>query len=401
MNKSYRYIGLETVFLSAVVLASGTLFNIAYSSVVTTVLIVSASLLAATYHRFKLPVTAFYAIVLFAAFLICQSLILDIDSLVPNIKRVVKFFFIILGLNVVIGANEDFLNKIVKIILVFSFLSFIIYILMLIGVPLPTQSIPGQLYQSIFYLNVKNTALGLAGSGITLPRNFGIYWEPGLYQVYLNLMLLYVLFKTKKNLLLLIYLGINIFFTFSPTGYITSFAIILFYSMRNNEGVWKKTVFAIVGIIALYLVYPYFEKFMDFKRSTSSYEWRMQDIINGFQTFIKNPILGIGTSQIQYKSLFLSQYGVEHGNTNGLVSIPMEFGIFGIAFYSLLLFRSGNFFAQKYGISFRLCYMAWLICSLINEPIHTSEMLMLLMAVGMITHKKSYHLVKNNTTVSS
>lgn len=375
---------MGNMFLLSIVLASGTLFNIAFSNIVTSVMIGSVIILAIYGRAFSISLKSLIAVTLVFLFLISQSLFIDMQTLEPNIKIAIKFAFIVIGISILLGRNVDIFENIAKILFFFANLSFVVYVLMLLEVPLPSQSIPGQNYQGILYLNVRNIALGLAGSGITIPRNFGIYWEPGLYQVYLNFLVIYFLY-IKKNVPAILFLCINVILTFSPTGYITTLIIIALYVVGNKEGSIKKIIIVLIGGVAIIIAYPWFENFMQFKSTTNSFEWRFHDINYGIETFLRNPIFGIGTSQEEYKTSFYSVYGIMHGNTNGLVSIAMEFGLIGIIYYSYNLYWFYRFWSVKYSISCGIATIAWMVCALINEPIEISEMLMAFIAIGLST----------------
>ncbi len=387
MNNNKGFIFLENLFILSVILASGTLFNIVYSSFVTSMLIGSSVLLMALSSTRYISKNATVSYACVVVFLICQGLFIDIESLVVNAKFLVKFAFTILGVQVLLRNKVDIFERIANIHIWLVIISFFVYLTMLVGIVLPTQEIPNQIYRGILYFNAQNVAQGLAGSGITLPRNFGIYWEPGLYQVFLNMLLLYFLF-VKKNIFIVLFLCLNISLTFSITGYITTFLLFTFYGFGKGNKSLKKHFLIILSVVALVVFLPWLMEFMKFKSTTMSYAVRTQDVFSGIQVFLENPIFGIGTSQLDYKDMFYNIYGVVHGNTNGLINIGMQFGIIGILFYIYSFYWTLQYWGERYSNSFSKVFIVWLICALINEPIERNAMVMLFMSIGLIVRNK-------------
>ena len=387
MKSKFENVFVENIFLFTLILGSGTLFNIAFSTYVSAISIASAILLLILNSVKTVSRKAVVCYACVVVFLLGQSLFIDMETWLDTTKFSFKFAFTILGVQVLLKNKVDIFGRIAYIHMWLTFISFLVYLSMVFGFSLPTQSIPNQSYLGVLYFNVQNVAIGLAGSGITLPRNFGIYWEPGLYQVFLNMLLLYYLL-IKRNIILVFFFCINIILTFSVTGYITSLLIFLFYSLSDNKGIKKKLIIVIVIIVILFAL-PWLLDFFQFKMTTGSYRARTQDIFSGIEMFLENPIFGIGISQLDYKNMYYDLFGVIHGNTNGLINIGLQFGLIGILFYLSNFYWTFLFWCKYYNKIFAMAFLVWLVCSLINEPIERIGLVMLFMSIGMIIRSKT------------
>ena len=369
----------RTLFIVSIVLSSGSVFNILYSGVVTSVLVLSVILLLIENKKTAVPKNIFALLVAVGVFLIFQSVVLDVSSIARTIKIIIKMILIFLGTVCLVNKQEDIFKSLYKILFVITVPSFLVYLFIAFGVPVPEFYIPEQNYYSILFLNVRDLYSGLAGSGIRLPRNFGVFWEPGLYQIFLNLLLGWQINKDERNIAKEVFIIINIALTFSPTGYLT--AMFLYATRIALKKRDFKVILSIIGFsIVLALIMPKILEFLSFKATTDSYSTRMTDFILGFQTFIKHPIIGVGIEGQTYQNAFYSLTGRMHGNTNGLIRIAMDFGIAGLLFYIrffCLLFKKTRI---EYSMGFGVAVIVWLVCSLINEPIHFSALIMFLMA---------------------
>lgn len=157
-------------------------------------------------------------------------------SLVP----IIKYFFIISMPIIYITSpsvdKKGSLNFVVKTIIGFSVLSNILYVFILLGV-LPTTQIKPYC-DTFLYLELvfRDPVYGIVG-GL---RNSGIYWEPGMYQVYLNFALLFALYAVDelpvgKKIALIIYLATTIMTTGSITGILLCAILIAVYIILGSK----------------------------------------------------------------------------------------------------------------------------------------------------------------------
>lgn len=151
---------------------------------------------------------------------------------------------------------EQAIDRYVRVVLIFASVSLVFYFITLF---VGTSILPSSLFP---YLNWGRGHYGyLIYSYTKDSRNYGIFYEPGVYQVVLNSSLYFLLYCRKKisfsdraATFAIIILTIVIITTGSTTGYISM--IILYAGRlleRNKEGSWK--ILALVAILLGFLVY--------------------------------------------------------------------------------------------------------------------------------------------------
>lgn len=180
-------------------------------------------------------------------------------------------------------------------------------------------------------------------------RTGGIFWEPGVFQMYLNIAILLELFVLGLNKRRLAILIIALFLTFSTTGYIV-FAWILatyfmFYRNENmsaNKTAWKFVIMFVL-VVAAYLFLSYssiagnvFGKLTD--KTDGSTFVRQASVFINLEIARDNPLTGIGMEIMEdeferrsYASTLV--YGWTRQNTNTLLYQYAAHGIpFGLLF---------------------------------------------------------------------
>lgn len=196
-------------------------------------------------------------------------------------------------------------------------------------------------------------------------RAGGIFWEPGVYQIYLNLAIIFelILLKNKKRNRLIAYI-IALVITFSTTGYI-AFAWILasyllFFDNKHNFSVQTKAIY--IGIIAIASVATIF-LFGDslttgivfgklFDPTSGTANVRYASIVTNIEIFLDYPLHGVGMERIadEFFTRTLKSpliYGFTDQNTNTLL---YQFAAHGGIWGSLFLigtFKFGNIFSEK------------------------------------------------------
>lgn len=145
-------------------------------------------------------------------------------------------------------------------------------------------------------------------------RNFGIFYEPGIFQFYLNLAIIFELFKSEKiNVFKVLILSVAVITTLSTNGYITLVLIFFVYALRVNTKTKEKkkhnkkvTFFIIVTILLIvFLVLldqgiigtRVFNKFVSTKESGSFYD-RSNAISYALKKSGNNPLLGVAARGI-------------------------------------------------------------------------------------------------------
>lgn len=160
-------------------------------------------------------------------------------------------------------------------------------------------------------LNVHNLLFAVALPEAEFNRNYGLFWEPGAFQTYLNLALTFELFINKKIRMKYVFVFIAaIVTTFSTTGYFALALILIAYILNSKKLLLKIkhmfkyfVAFLIVGLMVFNFwpndyTYLLFGKlagiFSEGGSSDFSTSVRINAIIYPFYEFIKSPLIGIG-----------------------------------------------------------------------------------------------------------
>lgn len=359
------------IFTLFVIINGGTMLRVDHSTICAALLLGSFLLLYLICPQKTISKLTFIYPLSYLFLLLIQVL-LGIDNKIDVIvKNFFLMFSVFVGVDIMHRNNIPFLKLFRNIVVFFTLASSVIYILQLIGVNFPHIFIEENSSYSIFYLNYWTISNGWAGSGISIPRLSGVFWEPGLNAIYCNYVLLHDLFinDEKPNWKIIGFELLAVVFTLSPTGYASAFTILTIYVFLKAKKLRFKIISIIAYIIILILVLPQFSSMFLFKTTTNSYQMRTTDFELGWQTIRDNFLFGTGESQEGYLAAYNSLYGISRGNTNGLISIGIKYGFIGYLFYFSIIYYSLKKFAVERGKSTMLCFLAWLLISLITEPI--------------------------------
>lgn len=175
-------------------------------------------------------------------------------------------------------------------------------------------------------------------------RNTGIFWEPGAFQVFLNIALIYSLFNrnNKNKILNVIILILTVLSTKSSQGYITLGIILIAYIISKKESKFNYIV-SLGVLIVLLLVFSnesilmnLQEKIFLFDRNASSLQ-RFHSTNADIFMILSNPLTGVGylnhTNLLQEYSMNIGYNIVVNANT-----ITYTAAIFGIPLASFLIY---------------------------------------------------------------
>lgn len=227
--------------------------------------------------------------------------------------------------------------------------------------------------------------------GLTIPRNYGLFWEPGILQLYLNI-LLYIVLYVKKNLKITLLTLIAILFTWSTTGLVVLSLQLIIFSLVNI----KNYIYSMLSVVLLISLSGLIIKNVDEKltgeNAGSGYS-RALDTFTVINIIKKYPALGIdlnfedfeeklfnNTANIQMEGRYESR---QARATNALLTYYVFFGLF---FGSLIVYGlyKQKLFHEKPGIVFLI-----LALSLSTEPIGLFIFPILLIVSG-IMYDKNY-----------
>ncbi|MDC3050233.1 hypothetical protein OA171_00165 [Flavobacteriales bacterium] len=268
----------------------------------------------------------------------------------------------------------DHLYFVLKLILIHSLISFFIY-------PLVKPfifEISNSRYDCHTFLNLffylKNTH-SLSVVGIDFVRNQGIFWEPGVLQIFLNLLLFIIAFIKKKKGLLFWITVLAILTTFSTTGLVVMFIQLL---LSFGSEVKKNIFFLPFTILSIFLLYNITKKNVSDKLHGSgqySFQARLFDLVQPFYMVSQNPMTGVGLDDEKFikirqnPSFSLSLKTIdftnvkEKGSTNSIMFFLAAAGIpFTLLILLMLYFQ--NFIIEK-----RKWFFIFIFISLMTEPI--------------------------------
>ncbi len=204
-------------------------------------------------------------------------------------------------------SNQIFLlrlNSILKLIFLHSLLNFIAYFFVneqLFDISSDYYSC--KTYNYIFYYASDEINLSVMNLfGIEFCRNQGLFWEPGVLQVFLNLFFFLEAFIYKRNRWLLL-IGFVILGTYSTTGIIILIGqlVYLFIQRFNENKLFLPIIF--LSFIPIYLVFSINieEKFKG--NRIFSFQKRLFDFTQPIFIAAANPLTGVGLDLDQFQKL--------------------------------------------------------------------------------------------------
>lgn len=170
-------------------------------------------------------------------------------------------------------------------------------------------------------------------------RNAGPFWEPGAFQGYLTLAILFIFNKRrlKGNYPILIILALTVLTTMSTTGYIllgVMFAYFVVLYAKESSKKSKDLLFTVIKITALLFAVIFAVQYIltsstvtnKFMSSNESYTRRLLDIVSSWDIVMQKPIFGYGIMGTKLTSIWMT-LGMS-GNSSGLLAALQFFGLF-------------------------------------------------------------------------
>lgn len=159
-----------------------------------------------------------------------------------------------------------------------------------------------------------------------MSRNQGIFWEPGAFQVFLNLGIFLMLFTNRKlpKWKLILVTG-TLLTTMSTSGYMICGLIYFAYLIRSGK---RKQMTQLIIPLLLLIPLIYFEsqsgviadKFQD---GNQSFDRRSLDTTSNLELMIEKPLVGWG---FQNNSVLMERYGIGD-SSNSLLTFGYQFGL--------------------------------------------------------------------------
>lgn len=231
---------------------------------------------------------------------------------------------------------KGFLGKFVNVVCVLALISLVFYSLSSVfNVIEPTGMIKvlwGKPYSEIetyYYLHFNTqTIYWLTGGPVV--RNTGIYTEGPMYALIILLSIMFNVLIVDSGKKIDYIKSVVLFFTmittFSVTGIIGSVIVLFYYFIRFFKKLEKNSrkMFVYLFIFIIILLLPFGVSILDKKMATSSSSHRKMDIINGFNSFVEDPIIGKGINHERFDEL---NPEVGYGYSNAIIPVATDGGI--------------------------------------------------------------------------
>ena len=387
----------EKIFLICIVFSAGSQLDYSFS-IVSFVMLALFIVLMITKKIVITRTSLFFVMGLAIASLIWvlqTSKYSNSGSIVP----IIKYFFIISMPVIYITSpyvdKKESMKFVVKTIIGFSILSNIIYVGILLGVLPITQIKP--YCDTFLYLELvfRDPVYGIVG-GL---RNSGIYWEPGMYQVYLNFALLFVLYAVNempvgKKIALIIYLAATIMTTGSITGILLCAILIAVYVILGSKRFVVKLFGGVILLaVAIYSSTLVFGLIQSKLTLGTSFTYRLRDIFFGLEVFNTNPIIGHGISNDVYENMSKIYYGAGREVSNGLMVVLIDFGIIGALLYIIGIFNFFGFLKHNLNKRCAIAFLIWFVISINTEPITLNSFCFFILGIGLYELRYSKYLL--------
>lgn len=358
MYKSKAYNLIDYLLVILTVLASKTVFfGIIYAKVTIVIFTITCLLIFVLRSSGKFYKKNFISIGVIGifAFVILGFHSKDVNSSFINIFFITFIPFVQMFLTVSILDKKSFIEKYVNILFVMSLISLVCFF---IAVYKP--DLASELYKQVNFNNhIYNiTPYYTWGWGIHIfERNSGMFWEPGAFQGFLIIAVLFILFfptnhKIRKAKIIIFF--ITLLTTGSTTGYLLMILVCLGYYKRLvtvfsgvsivNRRIKIFTITCLVIAVITYIISSGNIGDKLNENSASSVK-RMSDLLYGWIAVFDKPVFGYAFSN--ERLLREEQLGLVN-NSVGLVSMLYTCGIpFGIYYYYLLCRGISIFFDAK------------------------------------------------------
>lgn len=189
-------------------------------------------------------------------------------------------------------------------------------------------------------------------------RTNSIFWEPGVFQVYLNLAVAYQLFIAERvNFKRVFIYSLCILFTFSTSGYIVLIYLLFIFSIFTNNLFVKKYKIYILTLLCLILMLSMLSPVINekvFSKLTEENNYsavaRYSSVISNIQIALENPLFGVGMGDMKEllgAKTLLNFDLYQDSNTNGILYPFAAYGIpFGIL-YVVGLIKFASIYSQR------------------------------------------------------
>lgn len=368
MNKINLYDKANLFNILMVVLMSGTAFFTLLNDKICLVILAIGTLAVLYFKKY----ISKYNIIVFCML----SILILLNSLIniSNHISIVKLGSLLLKLfcTMIICSNIDkktfkrFYINIIEVMCIISLICFSLsYIIQFKQFPLYRyQIISGQYFMFSFYHTW--------GWQTAFNRNAGMFWEPGAFEIYINIALIFLLDNNsieKKDIFKVVLFIITIITTKSTTGYLVLLLVLIYMIAINLRKIIKekdkKITYAVIAIVLFSCCLIYLNKNVIINKisgSNASYNIRMRDLYVTSSLISNKPLVGYGYYSEKYINL-LAHYNIIN-NSNGLLYFCGMFGLIILVIFFILMNKNFKNILDKFS---PILFMAIIIIMYLSE----------------------------------
>lgn len=339
------------------------------------IIMISISIFLSFNYFFKFN----YSVLIFLFLLIAIIQIVVYPDRFFNWCRLVLVFWSLRSLFILtLNKGFDISNIFYKSLFRILCISFTIYLVVeIIKIPIPYITYDSgwmniyNLYLGGLYTNVSDFSGGsqiVSLLGFSFKRNYGLFTEPGLLAVFLNILLflnLFVLSKRNKHDVFIILL--MLISTYSTTGIVTALIMIAFYVYIGSKYYFRVFLFITIPLLLLYVINALLVE----KQANAEGSWvaRSFDLVASINLFLKSPLWGWGFENHDIYRLFSANLLYERPSSNGLTSILYQLGIIGLLVYVIPFKRFYKLLQCKKERNIFCLFVVIFVILLMGEPI--------------------------------
>ena len=310
----------------------------------------------------------------FILWIVSQIIVMDFKNSYIALVLFVTIPTVVLAYTVLISDNdvELVLKTIVVVVALLSFSQFVSYGLKFLGFEvLIAELYPVEEYASLplkWYFPLTFTYHSVPIAGHQIERSVGIFREPGLYQLFINISyfaLDFIRIKRKRYLRGLFIL--SLLMTFSTAGY-AIFLVCLAYrtALVQRRKRFRRFVLllAIVGFLWIFFNIPFFGLSDKMARNPT----RMMGIVDSWALFVQRPLWGYGITSRELS------YG-------GRLGVNLVTSLYKLGLVGLLLFLGLMTYAlyKHYTMQTLVLWLPVFITLLISQPMYEKAFTMLML----------------------
>ena len=378
MRKKLIYSILKTIIMFLVLLNFGGVLSFFYPIPLGLAILSLSILFFILRKRFLIKKKYLYFLLIIYTILIVSIYINEVSFV--NYRGIFMSLFSSVLILSSFESTKEVANYFIKACQIVMWLAFINFILTSLLPNLFVKAIANDSSYEVFTILYIFNDLGVPYqiAGINFFRNQGVFWEPGVLQVIMNILVYYYLFEEKKSLKHIL-LPIFILLTTASTTGLLLFAFLFTLKSIKEFDIKNFFIFVLVGISFVPILMNDIEYKFKGKGQQSS-QLRTYDALMGIYIISKYPFTGIGIDDDKYKKetglSFVEVDGqnltIERGNTNSIILLCLYFGI-PLAIIILYRVYHQRLFEKKW-----LFFIILIVC-LMSEPLITRMFFYLLL----------------------